>query len=49
VASMVARFALTRAESRGVHYRTDAPVADPAFEGHLVLRPGRAPSLEQWT
>lgn len=49
VASMVARFALARAESRGVHYRTDAPVADPAFEGHFVLRPGRALSLEQWT
>jgi len=49
VASMVARFALARAESRGVHYRTDAPVADPAFEGHFVLRPGRDLSLEQWT
>jgi L-aspartate oxidase len=49
VASMVARFAVARAESRGVHYRTDAPVADRAFEGHFVLRPGRALSLEQWT
>jgi L-aspartate oxidase len=49
VASMVARFALARAESRGVHYRTDAPLAGPAFEGHFVLRPGRALSLEQWT
>jgi L-aspartate oxidase len=49
VSSMVAQFALARAESRGVHYRTDAPVADPAFEGHFVLRPGRGLSLEQWT
>jgi len=48
VASMVARFALARAESRGVHYRTDAPVPDPAFDGHFVLRPGRDLVLESW-
>jgi aspartate oxidase len=45
----VARFALARAESRGVHYRIDAPVPDPAFEGHFVLRPGRGLALEHWT
>jgi L-aspartate oxidase len=49
VAALVARFALARAESRGVHYRIDAPAADPAFEGHFVLRPGRGLVLEQWT
>ncbi len=49
VASLVARFALARAESRGVHYRIDAPVTDPAFEGHLVLRPGHDLVLERWT
>jgi L-aspartate oxidase len=49
VAALVARFALARAESRGVHYRIDAPVSDAAFEGHFVLRPGRGLSLEQWT
>jgi L-aspartate oxidase len=49
VASIVARFALARAESRGVHYRIDAPAPDPAFEGHFVLRPGRDLVLEQWT
>jgi L-aspartate oxidase len=49
VAAMVARFALVRDESRGVHYRIDAPVTDAAFDGHFVLRPGRSPSLEQWT
>ncbi|HEX7490605.1 MAG TPA: FAD-dependent oxidoreductase [Candidatus Limnocylindrales bacterium] len=49
VASLVARFALARAESRGVHYRIDEPATDPAFEGHFVLRPGRGLSLEQWT
>ncbi len=48
VASLVARFALARVESRGVHYRADAPVADPAFEGHFVLRPGRGLTLERW-
>jgi L-aspartate oxidase len=49
VAAMVARFAIARAESRGVHYRTDAPVANPLFEGHFVMRPGQGLILEQWT
>jgi len=49
VASLVARTALARSESRGVHYRIDHPAADPAFEGHFVLRPGRELTLEHWT
>jgi L-aspartate oxidase len=49
VASLVARFALARTESRGVHYRTDAPVADPALEGHFVLKSGGELKLEHWT
>jgi L-aspartate oxidase len=49
VASLVARFALARHESRGVHYRMDAPTLDPALEGHFVLRPGRQLTLEHWT
>jgi L-aspartate oxidase len=49
VAAMVARFALARAESRGVHYRTDAPVANPVLEGHFVMRPGQGLIMEQWT
>jgi L-aspartate oxidase len=49
VAALVARMALARSESRGVHYRIDAPAADPAFEGHFVLRPGRELTLEHWT
>ncbi len=49
VAALVARFALARAESRGVHYRIDAPTTDPVLEGHFVLRPGRGLFLEQWT
>jgi L-aspartate oxidase len=49
VAGLVGRFALARAESRGVHYRIDAPTTDPVLEGHFVLRPGRGLFLEQWT
>jgi L-aspartate oxidase len=49
VAALVGRFALARAESRGVHYRIDAPTTDPVLEGHFVLRPGRGLFLEQWT
>ena len=48
VASLVARFALARRESRGVHYRIDAPTASLEFEGHFVLRPGEDLVLEQW-
>ena len=48
VVALVARFALARHESRGVHYRIDAPAPDPAFEGHFVLRPGADLVLEQW-
>jgi aspartate oxidase len=48
VAALVARFALARHESRGVHYRIDAPSADPAFEGHFVLKPGKDLVLEHW-
>ena len=49
VASLVARFALARHESRGVHYRIDAPAVDPALDGHFVLRPSRQLTLEHWT
>jgi L-aspartate oxidase len=49
VASLVGRFALARSESRGVHYRIDAPTVDPGFEGHFVLRLGQELKLEHWT
>ena len=49
VASLVARFALARSESRGVHYRIDAPTTDPALEAHFVLRPGQELTLEHWS
>jgi len=49
VASLVARFALARIESRGVHFRTDAPVPNPALEGHFVLKSDEELKLEHWT
>jgi succinate dehydrogenase/fumarate reductase flavoprotein subunit len=38
-----------RAESRGVHFREDHPAEDDALSGHIVLRPGHAPLVEQWS
>jgi L-aspartate oxidase len=49
VAALVARFAVARSESRGVHYRIDAPATEPALEGHFVLRPGQELTMEHWT
>jgi L-aspartate oxidase len=48
-ARLVAESALFRAESRGAHFRADHPYEDEAFDGHVVLRPGREPVLEQWS
>jgi L-aspartate oxidase len=45
---LVAESALAREESRGSHFRVDFPSQDPAFERHVVLRPGSAPVLETW-
>lgn len=49
VASIVARFAIARAESRGVHYRIDAPAPNPIFEGHFVMGRDGSLTLEHWT
>jgi L-aspartate oxidase len=50
VASMVARSALLRRESRGSHFRADFPCEDPALAGlHTVLRPGSEPTFEAWS
>jgi L-aspartate oxidase len=45
----IAACGLARAESRGVHFREDFPVESEALAGHLVVRPGHEPQLEQWT
>jgi len=38
VATLAARGALTRRESRGAHFRTDAPTIDPRWRGHILWR-----------
>ena len=42
-ASLVARAALERTESRGVHYRSDYPRPRPVWRRHLGLKLGRTP------
>jgi L-aspartate oxidase len=50
LASLVARCALAREESRGGHFREDFPQENPVLDGlHTVVRPGREPELEQWS
>jgi L-aspartate oxidase len=50
LASLVARSALAREESRGGHFRSDFPEENAALDGlHTVLRPGREPELERWS
>ncbi len=46
---LIARSALARTESRGVHFRSDYPVEDEAFaRTHITIRKGLQPQLEQW-
>jgi len=50
LASLVARSALAREESRGGHFREDFPEENPRLDGlHAVLRAGREPELEPWS
>jgi L-aspartate oxidase len=49
LARLVAASALSREESRGVHFRDDFPVESDALAGHFVVRPGREPELETWS
>jgi L-aspartate oxidase len=45
---LIAHSALTRAESRGSHFRVDFPSESEEFERHVVHRAGREPTLEPW-
>ncbi|MGN6759260.1 MAG: FAD-binding protein, partial [Thermomicrobiales bacterium] len=47
VATLAARAALLRQESRGAHFRTDAPATDPRWRGHLHWRRDAAPRFEE--
>jgi len=46
---LIAASALSREESRGVHFRSDFPVESADLAGHLVVQPGREPELERWS
>ncbi len=49
LASLIARAALARIESRGSHRRTDYPLSSDDFDGvHLVLRGTEPPRSERW-
>ncbi|MEJ7875241.1 MAG: FAD-dependent oxidoreductase [Solirubrobacterales bacterium] len=49
LASLIARAALARQESRGSHMRTDRPLPDAALDGaHLVLLGAGEPIAERW-
>jgi L-aspartate oxidase len=48
LARLLAESALVRQESRGAHFRCDFPLADEAFEGHIVQRLGSEPEVQTW-
>lgn len=48
VASLIARGAKARCESRGAQFRADYPDEDPALVGHFVARAGQPLGLEEW-
>jgi L-aspartate oxidase len=50
LASLIARCALAREESRGGHFRADFPELDPSLDGlHTVVRAGGEPELQPWS
>jgi L-aspartate oxidase len=48
LARLLAESALARQESRGAHFRCDFPLADEAFEGHIVQRLDGETRVELW-
>lgn len=47
---LLATSALLRAESRGVHFRSDRPSEDDSLAGkHIVVARGREPEFEPWS
>ncbi len=48
LARLLAESALARQESRGAHFRSDFPLADEAFEGHIVQRLGGVTEVQSW-
>jgi L-aspartate oxidase len=49
IAALAARAALLRRESRGAHYRTDAPTTDPAWQGRILWKRDCPPRFEKVT
>ena len=45
VASLMAKAALLREESRGVHLREDFPAQEQSWQKHIVFQRGRAPEF----
>ena len=45
--SLIARAALLRCESRGAHFRTDAPEQQPAWRGRIHWRRAHPPTFEE--
>jgi L-aspartate oxidase len=45
--ALIASAALLRNESRGAHFRTDAPDEDPAWRGRIHWRQASAPVFEE--